>query len=484
MTTDEQTGEFQVIEELTAYLDGELDEQTNQQVEQRLNSDPAYLAEMQSLQQTWDVLDRLPRTEPGSSFTKTTMEMVVQEAAREAAPTFSWFWIARIFTCFAAFGVLFFVGFSWYRSIQTQSESILIDHLSTIENHERYTAVNLDLGFLEQMNQRGFFSRNELDSLSTDEEYSSEFPIQSTLAVYSQDQDVRTAWIESLDVNQKSKLKKRLDDFQEFPPERRDALVEFGRSLENHENRDELVDTLNQYFSWLKTIEAGPRSRLLDTPTEERLNQIAEIRTQQARERFGATNGLIEEDAELLFGWFRGMIDAHEDQIREHFPSAVTASRQSRGQIPLPVRMIDRLAKRGQLNHLVDYLIEIDRPFIEAMVMRENDIEVLMAMLTPAARRALQEQNDEGQRDLIIQWVNKVNQSYFNVSREQLMTFYESLSDEERDELDQLPFKVHLVRLKELYLARNRTKENRTLDWRQFLEMENPFRRPNSDQRQ
>ena len=42
--------DFSVTEELTAYLDGELDPEKIQEVEMRLGKDPAYLAEMQSLQ--------------------------------------------------------------------------------------------------------------------------------------------------------------------------------------------------------------------------------------------------------------------------------------------------------------------------------------------------------------------------------------------------------------------------------------------------
>ena len=96
MTSENQTGEFDMIEELSAYLDGELDEASVQRVEKRLADDAGYLAEMQSLQQTWDMLDQIPVTEPNRSFTKTTMEMVVGQARQESKRQFSWFWPARI----------------------------------------------------------------------------------------------------------------------------------------------------------------------------------------------------------------------------------------------------------------------------------------------------------------------------------------------------------------------------------------------------
>ena len=83
---ESQTGgiEFSDFDELTAYLDGELDETQTQAVENRLGSDSKYLAEMQSLQKTWDLLDTLPVQSPGGSFTKTTMELIVGDAVSTA----------------------------------------------------------------------------------------------------------------------------------------------------------------------------------------------------------------------------------------------------------------------------------------------------------------------------------------------------------------------------------------------------------------
>ena len=62
MTTDETQSNLDdtVLEELTAYLDGELDEATQLAVETRLGEDPKYLSELHSLQRTWDTLDELP----------------------------------------------------------------------------------------------------------------------------------------------------------------------------------------------------------------------------------------------------------------------------------------------------------------------------------------------------------------------------------------------------------------------------------------
>ena len=142
--------DFSVIEELTAYLDGELDQETMQDVEMRLGKDPAYLAKMQSLQKTWDLLDCLPTTEPGTSFTKTTMELVVGEAVKseKRRRNHGWAWPGRIAIMLALPALLFATAFGVMRKLQNEPDRLLIENLSVIENYPRYDAIECDMDFL------------------------------------------------------------------------------------------------------------------------------------------------------------------------------------------------------------------------------------------------------------------------------------------------------------------------------------------------
>ena len=73
-----------IQEELTAYLDGELESEHRRRVEERLARDPAYRTELQRMQRAWDMLDKLPKATVDDGFTRTTMEMVAVAAAEEA----------------------------------------------------------------------------------------------------------------------------------------------------------------------------------------------------------------------------------------------------------------------------------------------------------------------------------------------------------------------------------------------------------------
>lgn len=60
--------------ELVAYLDGELDERTAHDLEQKLQADAALRREADGLKRTWELLDFLPQPEPTPTFTSRTLD--------------------------------------------------------------------------------------------------------------------------------------------------------------------------------------------------------------------------------------------------------------------------------------------------------------------------------------------------------------------------------------------------------------------------
>src|SRR5437879_1691136 len=65
--------------ELVAYLDGELDDAATQAVEAKIATNPDARAELDSLKQTWGMLDYLPKASPSATFTNRTMERLSLE---------------------------------------------------------------------------------------------------------------------------------------------------------------------------------------------------------------------------------------------------------------------------------------------------------------------------------------------------------------------------------------------------------------------
>jgi anti-sigma factor RsiW len=74
--------------ELVAYLDGELDAAGTARVEALLRSDPQYRAEADAYQQTWRLLDELPRSQPAPNFASRTLDRI--EVAEPSSETGRW----------------------------------------------------------------------------------------------------------------------------------------------------------------------------------------------------------------------------------------------------------------------------------------------------------------------------------------------------------------------------------------------------------
>jgi anti-sigma factor RsiW len=146
--------------ELSAYLDGELDEPGSQRVEELLSSDPRVRAELQRLQRAWDLLDQLPRADVTDLFTRTTVAMVAKAAAedldreRQVAPR------RRRRQMIAAFGGMLaacLVGFIAARAFWPDPNRDLIRDLSVLENLDPYRQAG-DMEFLLLLDREGVFA--------------------------------------------------------------------------------------------------------------------------------------------------------------------------------------------------------------------------------------------------------------------------------------------------------------------------------------
>ncbi len=159
-------------ENLVAYLDGELDAQSAQLVETKLNLDPAIRAEAEALRRSWEMLDYLPRPEPTAAFTSRTLERAsgsgVQTAAvkgrrlRWPAYAFGAGWAAALLIA----GTAGFAAVKWLvpsqRAAVVQArepvdlDQLLIRDLRVIDNKRLYELAD-DISFLRALDDPEMF---------------------------------------------------------------------------------------------------------------------------------------------------------------------------------------------------------------------------------------------------------------------------------------------------------------------------------------
>lgn len=160
-------------ENITAFLDGELDEETAHKLEARISLDPEMRQEFEAMKQAWNMLDYLPKVQPSESFTHRTMERLSLEGIARASETGKmprggggWWWTrvagwAAVLLVGAGvgFGAAYLLG---GRGPDTSdSDESLVRHLSVLERWRLYEQVdNLDIDFVKALDQPDLFGED------------------------------------------------------------------------------------------------------------------------------------------------------------------------------------------------------------------------------------------------------------------------------------------------------------------------------------
>jgi anti-sigma factor RsiW len=154
-------------EELLAYLDGELDAESRRRFEQQLSTSSDLRQRLKEYQQTWDLLDDLPRATVDDSFTRTTVEMVAVRAENAVAQSKttrvqrrSLIWslgvLSIIATCLAGFFA------TWqYHSLPNEQ---LVEDLPILEHFDAYRNAGT-LEFLRQLDEQKLFQEDSRDAI-------------------------------------------------------------------------------------------------------------------------------------------------------------------------------------------------------------------------------------------------------------------------------------------------------------------------------
>ncbi len=104
-------------------------------------------------------------------------------------------------------------------------------------------------------------------------------------------------------------------------------IRQLHEQLQNHPQRDELVNIMRRYMEWLKKLEPEPQAKLLDLATaDEKVDEVCRLLCLNN----SPSAILSQEDAAVFDSWFTGLAEVHAekmraamDKIREHVPSRV-----------------------------------------------------------------------------------------------------------------------------------------------------------------
>ena len=383
--------EPELRETLVAYLDGELDAEGERRVEQLLSTDERVRIELQRLQSTWDLLDRLPRSAVGGDFTRSTVEMVALSVEQDVRPA-GWKVGRRVPVIVGGLIAACLLGFIAVRLSLDPHQTLLRD-LPIAEHLEAYRQTP-DVGFLRQLDKAGVFnevsSREARDSTEANGKNS---------VLLSHDQ--RRAALKALPVEQKQELLRKFERFEKLPSAERHRLRQLEAAVATDSQAASLCAVVDRYQHWLDQLAGFERAELMALQAEERLARIKQLRAEEERR-------LSHDDQTVFAEWveqklLERMRPAQREQAQRLW-SGLSESRRRHA-----VGQALRLATQpGRARPAADRTQEPNKKPRPKPFWNPAAREELAQRLSPRGRQQLEEADgDPAQRKLIQSWVRE-----------------------------------------------------------------------------
>jgi anti-sigma factor RsiW len=163
------TSADETLEELVAYLDGELTPQESRAVEEKLARDETYRLRLRDLQQADDVLDVLPRADVDENFTRSTVEIValrveddIEEQEQQTSRTRWWSLGGLALGVLVALGV----GYGVVGTLVSRPNEKLLRDLPVIDNIDLYRHAE-SIEFLRRLDHEQLFEDGEVSDGAT-----------------------------------------------------------------------------------------------------------------------------------------------------------------------------------------------------------------------------------------------------------------------------------------------------------------------------
>ena len=261
---------------LTAYLDGELSSQDRQRLEQRLAHEPKLRQQLTILEETWHYLDLLEQEGTDTEQVETTLKTAAVSLLDSPIVPMRMGWCIKWGTAILI-GMVLFTG-----SFQFGGQFYLDDPFfrRMIERVDMYRAISDDgLDLLRRLtNERVFLPPLPQDMPPMDpHEYEPHAHFYWTFAafvnpvIYDRNDIDETEWSQL--------FYKNIQKFHILSPEKKKQILKLHRDIEGTPGRVELVLTLQNYYHWLKSLQAYERNDLnRSTSTEEKAAGIIALK--------------------------------------------------------------------------------------------------------------------------------------------------------------------------------------------------------------
>jgi hypothetical protein len=443
MNKEPSNTESPLDEQLVAYLDGELDPEGRSRIEALLASDPEVRRRLQSLEQTWDLLDELDSEPLGERFTRTTLEMVTVAAGedvekhRAEAPRRRRRWLLITGGSLLAAAVVGFLvvalGFDPNRE--------LLEDLPVLENLDEYRQVE-SMEYLRLLQDENLFPVKNSDSPKAS------MAMAGGLAE-------RRQLVENMSPSDKEELERCQELFEHLDRDEQQSLRRLHQGIQEASDAEQLRSVMGHYCEWIKTLPSYSLVELAGLkPDAERIAWVKK-RLQAESDREGG-KPLMGKDAKELWDWLNKFVNLHETELLKMLPEQrqkglPTWDKQFRHKTAL-----GKMLQRWQETHS-------ERP----PLMTDEDLARLHEKLSVESQKSLEGKSTVQQWQRVAGWIRQgmrhaagprgMHGPLPKADDERLANFFENeLNEDERERLLGLPGEEMQRELLRLFITRTK----------------------------
>lgn len=298
-------------EALVAYLDGELDAEQTQLIDQQIATHAELRERINQLRMTWDMLDELPVEPPSPRFAETTLEMAALSSTAEPKTLASWILgnANRIFL--SAIAILFLSGFIAARINQSRSDRQLLHDLPILVDWRALSNIDsqewLDV-LVAQPDLVPAFSGAELSLVGK-----GEVPIQL---------NERRDWVAKLDDADRVRLSVNLAEFRQRDPSRQSELRKIiSKIYSDPASKEKYLAAARSYELLLQKQTMTQCSALYDMPIDERKSEFKHLISTHRSQLYGKK--IPSSDAKAIREWAEEMqakyfiVHGNNDALRD-----------------------------------------------------------------------------------------------------------------------------------------------------------------------
>jgi hypothetical protein len=433
MSQDSINAENPLEEQLVAYLDGELDVESSRRIEERLAVDPEIRGKLHSLEQTWEMLDKLDTTPVSEDFTRTTLEMVaiaaeqdVQKNLDEAPRRRRRLWMPAVAGLLLA-GLAGFMVASLAAPSRIANRQLL-EELPILENLDKYRQIK-NMEFLRLLQKEKLFADEEYDA--------------KTRQVAAQSEESVIQKIETLGPSEKYELSRKQKRLSEFDPAEQQALRQLHEQIQKDAQSGELRGIMDRYYDWYKSLPTYNRPDLTQSPAE-RIDWIKKhLLAEQSKI---TTKPPTAKDAERLWKWMEEYAAGREKSLIEEMPQSMK-------------------------QRFSGFSADLRRPVIMWMMwqrppggqnrsnqLSDGDLDDLLDRFTPETKKMLEAKSPADRLRTVQSWAQRLLHQNRQAGFDKLLAdFFENkLDDEQRDRLMNLSGEEMKRELVRMFFMQNR----------------------------